>query len=141
MDVDATKIHLSRLKDAKLMKRPLPAFCVDIGAPKSIFGRKELNRIFVSQGISLKPLLGSRNRFRFADATFKSIGRVKIPLATLPGIPAIPVTMDVVDADIPALLGLDALDKEFLVADTVANRLTKRVPVKSNNGPQTYVDE
>ena len=48
--------------------------------------------------------------------------------------------MDVVKADTPALLGLDVLDRESLMADTVANRLTKR-GVAQENGSYFYFDE
>ena len=63
-----------------------------------------------------------------------------LPLATPPGKPPIFVQMDVVNADIPALLGMDILDRESLIADTVANRLTKR-SVVHDNGSYFYFDE
>ena len=51
------------------------------------------------------------------------------------------VTLDVFKADIPALLGMDILDRESLTPDTVANRLPKRVTVSGSNGEQMYIDE
>ena len=86
-------------------------------------------------------LNSSHNRFRFADTTFKSLGTVTIPLAAPAGIKPIPVVLDIVDADIPALLGLDVLDKESLVADTVTNLLTKRTLLRLQNGQHRYRDE
>lgn len=83
----------------------------------------------------------SNNRFRFADAVYESLGRTSLPLRTPPGIPAIMVEMDVVNADIPALLGMDLLDKESLTPCTVSNRLAKRVPIIDKEGNKAYVDK
>ena len=47
-------------------------------------------------------------------------------LKTPTGIDPIPVLSEVVRAGIPALLGMDILDKEGLTADTAFNRLAKR---------------
>ena len=44
--------------------------------------------------------------------------------------PPIYVTLDVVAADVPALLGLDELDAENLIADTVQNKLIKTIVVQ-----------
>ena len=83
----------------------------------------------------------SFNRFRFADETFKSLGQVDLPLATPPGRCPIKVTMDVVPTDIPPLLVMDVLDRESLIADTVANRLTKLSACENENGTYFYYDE
>lgn len=45
------------------------------------------------------------------------------------------------DADIPALLGTDILDKESLTPCTVSNRLVKHVPHKKADGKEVYLDE
>lgn len=45
--------------------------------------------------------------------------------------------MDVVSADVPALHGLDVLDKESLIVETVTNRLTKRMLL---SGPKNEDD-
>ena len=66
--------------------------------------------------------------------------KASLPLATLPGRQMIYVEMAVVNADIPALLSLDVLDREAVMADTVANRLTKRY-LAQNNGSYFYFDE
>lgn len=92
-------------------------------------------------GNKLKSFGTSSNRFRSADKTFESMGQVKLPLATPYGKVTIPVTLDVVPADIPALLDMDVLDGEFLIADIVANRLTKRVKYRDKTGSLAYYDE
>ena len=71
--------------------------------------------------------------FRFADATFKSLGRVDIPLATPTGVGNIYVPMDVVSADVPGLLGLDILDKYKMTHDTVCKRLVKKTVLSSTD--------
>ena len=139
-DVDATSIFVTKLVDES-KHRLISGFCVDIGAPKSVIGHKELKKIFSRLGRRVKKLKTSFNRFRFADTTFKSLGQVSIPLATPPGRPPISVTMDVVPVDIPPLLGLDVLDRESLIADTVANQLTKRSFCRSEDGSYFYYDE
>lgn len=40
------------------------------------------------------------------------------------------VNCDVVSVDIPPLLGLDVLDKLFLIADTVENQLSKKTIIE-----------
>ena len=72
-----------------------------------------------------------RHRFRFANKVFDSFGKIILYLDTPNGVPPIPVELDLVQADIPALLGIDVLDREGRIADTVANRLTKRVRATS----------
>ncbi len=66
---------------------------------------------------------------------------MELPLATPDGIPLIYVSLDIVSADIPALLGLDVLDSESLFADTVTYRLVKRVVTSERDEPLLYVDE
>eukprot|EP00171_Calliarthron_tuberculosum_P004009 IDg4009t1 len=48
--------------------------------------------------------------------------------------------MDIVEADVPALLGMDVLDRENLTADTVLNRLVRRSAVCGKDGTEIYVD-
>ncbi len=89
-----------------------PRFCVDIGAPRSVIGRKELNRILAQVG-----------RHSIPDAIYSSLGSVELPIATPDCIPLIYVNLYIVSADVPALVGLDILDRESPFEDTVANRL------------------
>lgn len=70
--------------------------------------------------VRLKRLERSRERFRFADAVYDSLGKVKIPLLTKPRMPKVLFSMDVVDADIPALLVTDIFDRKSLTPFTVS---------------------
>lgn len=49
--------------------------------------------------------------------------------------------MDVVSADISALLDMNVLARELLIAETVNNRLVKRSYVSHEDGSGEYVDE
>lgn len=114
-------------------KHPMhPAFCLDTGAPRSVIGLSEARKLANSVRKRLR-LQTSRRRFRFADATFDSLGLLSLPLATPPGIPTIFVTLDVISAEIPALLGLDILDCHSMYIDTVQNLLVKCTVLKSDN--------
>ena len=52
----------------------------------------------------------SAHRFRFGDESFQSLGRISLPLATQPGFKPILVQFDIVQINIPLLLGMDVLD-------------------------------
>lgn len=118
-------VHLSDLLNKKRCSRP--GFLVDIGAPLLVVGIKEVRRIVDRERKRMKPLRRSQRQFCFAQTDFESLGVIDLPLATPPGIPTIYVTCDVILPDVPALLGLSALDAHSVTADTVSNRLIKRV--------------
>lgn len=122
--VDCTEQCVTSLSCCKGKR---PGFCVDTGAPSSVIGLKELRRIANVYGRRLIRLRKSLKRFRFADASFNSLGQVEIPLATPGHLKPIYVNLDVVSADVPALLGLDILDTESLFPDTAMNQLTKKI--------------
>lgn len=112
-------------------------FCVDTGAPTLVIGLKEAHRIFTRLGrkfprLRLKKI---RERFRFANAIFDSLGTLNIPLATPSGIKTLLITLDVVTADVPVLLGLDVMDLHSVTPDFVPNRLVKKhIICKADNG-------
>ncbi len=137
--VDATDIHIGDLV-RPMKKKGRPGFCCDIGAPRSVIEQKELHRVMNRLQRHKFPMQKSNRSFRFADTTYSSLGQIELPLATPPGIPLVYVTLDIVSADIPALLGLEVLDGESLMVGTVTNRLWKRVITSSEIEPLTYVD-
>lgn len=104
-------------------------------------GRKDLNRLLSAAGIHQRNIHKSSRRFRFGDESFPSLGRISLPLGTPPGVKPIFVDFDIVQADIPPLLGMDVLDREELVADTVFNRLARRSVSTQEDGATVYVDE
>ncbi len=137
--IEASCIHLGQIAEGDSMGRP--GVRVDIGAPRSVLGQKELNRILSQVGRHSIPISKSKRRYRFADAVYSSLGTVEIPLETPNGIPLMSVGLDIVSADVPALLDLDILDSESLFADTMTNRLVKRVVTSEPDEPLRYVDE
>lgn len=104
--------------------RPIE-FYVDSGAPRFVVGRKTLNRMFTANGAHQRRIMPSRNRFQFADAIYDSLGIIFVPLLTPPRVPSAMLSIDIVDVDIPALLGMDVLDKESLTPCTGSNHLAK----------------
>ena len=124
-----------------LRQQPLQGFCVDIGAPKSVVGQNQLKHTLQYIGRSSIPRMHSNNTYRFGDVTVRTVGTVEIMLATPPTVPDIPVLMDIVPVNVPALLGLDILDSEELYADNVTNRLVHRHVVSNNNGILQYLDK
>lgn len=68
------------------------------------------------------------------------MGVVELHLKTPDDIQPIPVVLDVVNVDVPAFLGLDALDSSALYAVTVTNRLVNRVVTSKEGQPLTYFD-
>jgi hypothetical protein len=54
--------------------------------------------------------------FRFGDGTFQSLGSIPVRIPTPEG-KFIKIEMDVVQADVPMLIGLEILDLESLIPD------------------------
>lgn len=63
------------------------------------------------------------NRFCFADNIFESICQVTLQLGKPYRTRPVFVNLDVVNAEIPVLLGMDIFERESLSPDTVGNRL------------------
>ena len=76
MSVDATSVHVYKISQEKKQTRSSragsPGFWVNIGAPKSCIGLKELNYVFRQLGRRVPNLKWSPNRFRFADMSYAS---------------------------------------------------------------------
>ena len=64
---------------------------------------------------------------------------IGLAIQTLDNIPTIYVLLDVVDVDIPALIGLDVLEGNFLMVDNISNRLWHRIVI--SNDPLEIVDK
>jgi len=142
-------LYRRRLSDQKTVPKPFsdraksffkPGFLVDIGAPKSVIGKKALNRVFsASKTYQLPKLRYSPHSFRFANETFHSIGSLTLYLETPAGVATVAVDIDVVTADIPPLLGLDVIDHESLTPDVAFNVLAKRRREKTADGTPTFL--
>lgn len=98
MLVMMTDVHVSKIRVDQSLRKLL-GFCCDIGMPKSVVGRKGLDRILTTLRRHNRYILPSQNRFSFADTVLHSLGRITVPLLTHPGVPKVLVEMDIVDAD------------------------------------------
>lgn len=98
--------------------------CLDGGAPRSVMGKRQAQAYctVMKQTSRLRPSLMT---FIFGDGACDSLGTLGIRIP-LPNGAYLTLTIDVVNADVPLLLGLDILDREPLVADNVANILDSR---------------
>jgi hypothetical protein len=94
--------------------------CCDTGAPLTCSGKLAADQACEKLGVpfELKP---SRRSFRFGNSLRESLGTVKLPLPTPDGI--FSLQLDVVDLDVPLLIGLDTLDKLQAYVNNVNNSL------------------
>jgi hypothetical protein len=95
--------------------------CIDTGAQRSVVGIDQAKAYCELCDIRFrtKPSLTA---FRFGDGVFKSLGCIPVRIPTPDG-NQIKMDMDVVQANVPMLIGLEVLDRECLVADNVENKL------------------
>ena len=117
-----------------------PAFCIDIGALKSVVGKQQLDAILITLRRKDIPRCSSHNSFRFGDVVVNSLGMIEVALATPPSVPDIIVLIGIVTVNVPALLGLDVLDSESLYADNVMNRLVHRRILSRSGEPLQFED-
>lgn len=89
----------------------------------------------------MKTSAAASSRLGSEKAAFESMGQATLPLATPYGKDSTSVTLDVVPADITALLSMNVFDRERLVADAVASRLTKTVKDRGKTESPFYCDE
>ena len=101
---------------------------VDTGAARSVVGLKLARRLLASQGEKLS-LCPSSRQFRFGVDLRKSLGTMTIRIPTPSKI--LSISVDVVEPDIPFLLGLDSLDSHRLQPLTVVN-LLQHIPTDGN---------
>ena len=84
---------------------------------------KQYRQILHSEKRRNMPNRPSKRTYRFGDQTVISLCMVELVLKTIGHIYPIPVLLNIVPVNIPALLGLDILDGYSLLADNVTNRL------------------
>lgn len=98
--------------------------CIDTGAQKTVIGKKQAQAYCRSQGMSMR-LQKSNTSFRFGNGKHDSLGIITVRIPTRDD--EISLEVDVVQPDVPLLLGLDVLDREQLVPDNVENLLESRL--------------
>ena len=99
--------------------------CADTGAQKSVCGLAQARAYCCAskQAFKLHP---SPYSYKFGDGIRASRGMIDVRMRIKEGF-YLQFFVDVVDADIPLLLGLDLLDKHMLVADNTVNLLISKV--------------
>lgn len=80
----------------------------------SLVGELELSRLLKHIGSQHEKFKSFMKYFRFADTVYESLGKIVFPLAPLRHVELIPVKLDIVKVNVPALLGLDAMDANYL---------------------------
>ena len=132
-NLDVNMMHISIRNVGRPGRQNFPpCFCIDTGAPNSVIGLQAALLLFNGLGRKVKPFKPSQKRFRFPDSTFDSLGSIELPLATPRGIPTIFFQLNVVAADVPALLCLDVLDEYSLIVDTVTTNSSNATSLLSN---------
>lgn len=109
-----------RITSRKGYIRPI-GFCEDTGAPKYVIGLKTFSRIRSQLDLGharSKPL---KCGFNLGNLTYTSPRSLRLPLFTPPGIFTVFVKLEIVPADVSALLGLDVIDESQITIDTTVN--------------------
>ena len=113
-------------------------FCVDNDEPYSCIGGNLLESIFCHSGPRSIPYIDSKHTCKLSCKLVRSIGIVEqmlpIPRSTL----EIPVKVDVLDVEIPPLLGLDVLSGIALRMDDLASHLWSHI--MTNKDPLRFED-
>lgn len=73
--------------------------------------------------INCEKILSTPNRFRFRYASYTSLGNTLPSTDTQPCNPETSVTLYSFETNIPALFGLDDMDRDSITPFTVSNRL------------------
>jgi hypothetical protein len=94
--------------------------CVDTGPQKTVIGLPQAKEYCRFIGTKFK-LKENMNVYRFGVGKQESLGSLKVILPTPE--PLINLEIDVVQADVPLLIGLDVLDENGMTADTMNNVL------------------
>ena len=133
VEVDRLDVHAASLSTEYRSKTSQTSlgFCVDIGAPRSVIGRKELTRMYNAHGIHNRHTHPSNNRSRFADAIFESLGKIHIPLKTPPGAPRVNVGLDIVSARYSSPPWCSSMITPFWRRSTVARMASFRGSTRS----------
>ena len=111
--------------------------CIDSGAQRTVCGYKQAKAYCKRANIPFS-LRKSNVAFKFGNSINSSLGIMEFRIP-LPNNTYLPVFADVVDADIPFLIGLNYFDKEKLLPDNIRNKLIftelqLELPITRRNG-------
>lgn len=113
------KVYTVRLftTDFKTRKKQIKFLgaCQGTGAQKSVIGVNQAKAYCRESNVRMK-LKQSHSRFKFGDGDYRYFGRLDVRIPTPDG-SYLPLSVDVANADVPLLIGLDVLDRLKLVAN------------------------
>ena len=112
---------MERFSNSHYSSKRFLGACIDNGAQRTVCGLKQA-RAYCSQARIPLRLRRSPFAFKFGNSICDSMGCMEFRIP-LPNAGYLPVQADIVDADVPLLMGLDYLDKERLLADNLRNKL------------------
>lgn len=112
--------QMSNIKHHYSSKKFLGA-CLDIGAQKTVFGLRQAKAYCRRANIPFS-VRQSPFAFKFGNSVCNSLGILEFRLP-LPNNGYLPISADIVNADIPLLIGLDYMDREKLLANNLVNKL------------------
>ena len=103
------------------LKTPWQGACLDTGAQRTVIGLRQAKAYCRYTGTKFR-LVSSKNRYRFGNDRQSSLGSLTIQIPFLDSHATIE-RVDVVNSDVPLLIGLDLLDKYGIFINTITNRL------------------
>ena len=95
--------------------------CIDTGAQTTVIGKRQAKEYCKYMGFKFKPKR-SEQTYKFGDDLQKSVGTINIRIP-IKHHRVIKLDVDVVDVNVPFLLGLDFLDKYKMYPNTVENKM------------------
>lgn len=99
--------------------------CLETGAQKSVIVRLQAKSYCRLLGLKFKKAY-NMNSFKFGDGIFRSMARIPIRIPT-PDSGFLGLNVDVVETNIPFLLGVVVMDKYEIIPDNVNNLLIRNV--------------
>lgn len=114
--------------------------CARTGTPRSAIWLQYFQQIRLQLWMRNIKVSPSNNGFKFASAIYLSFGTAHLSLFTPPELPTNYSKVEIVPADVPALLGLNSPDSYQLTVDTAVNALAKKFPVKKEDRTVLYVE-
>ena len=100
--------------------------CFDTGAQMSVIGKEQAKMYCLLTEVPFN-LKGGGTTFRFGDRVYHSLGELDLELPIF-STHQRRYIVNIVDADVPLLLGLDWLDENLLYVNNVNDTLVSNFP-------------
>ena len=134
-DNSTNTIHICSLSSLSVLhvrdysSQQFQGACLDTGAETSVCGLGKAKAYCERHNVPLQ-LNPSNKTFRFGDHVYRSNGLMEFRIPLSPS-EFLPVPIDVVDATVPLILGLDLLTREQLLVDYLQMRIKRATDGKS----------